>query len=86
MSITITTKEIIDQNVHIVLSTGEEFNFDISWATQFVPVKNNAGEWVDSNVSLLKHELDIICDRAQARADQAAADAQAAQDILKGMG
>lgn len=70
--VTTTSTEIIGDYVHVVLSTGEEIDINVSWSN--IPY--------DDTRSLLQYELEQAPIRAQARIDQATADAQAAQDQI----
>lgn len=86
--VTITSKKITDDGnyVNLVLSSGEEINVQVDWATQYVQESyiddDGNAQWRDTDKTLLQQEIEQATKAAQARQDKAAADTAAAQSII----
>lgn len=86
MAVTITDKTIDGDYVKLTLSNGEEVAIQVDWATKFVqePVEDEDGNvtYVDTEKSLLEHEIQKAVDSANERVANTEANTEAAQTII----
>lgn len=85
--VTITDKQITDGYVILTLSNGEEVAISVDWATEFVQecVQDEDGNlhYVDTEVSLLEHEIEQAVELANQREQDSQSSTEAAQAIIE---